>query len=195
MRRAAFVLLLTAVTAEAAPRTLTSTYEVSENVHMAGQRGAMNRRTDLTVTITLGDRGKLGIVAVGTDRDHVLNGSTGENTAVDTAWRTRWSGTWQERGDTLVLSLGFVGQQCTKEETSDRVAPTTLRCKMPSKRARIVCASEDVDVRDATLQREPVWRCRAEQGELGETYPYWVAGKRACLRTHGGRGGSSYARC
>lgn len=187
------LLVLTSV-AEAAPRTLTSTYQESETMHMADQRGANNRHTDVTVTITLADKGKLAVTAVGKDNDHWLDAIRGENTDVDTAWTTTWSGTWKETADTLTLSLVLDGQKCTKEETSDRFAAKKLRCDAPSKRARIVCESETVEVGNPNA-REPAWRCSKQQGELGETYPYWVVGKNTCIKTHGGRHSRSYAPC
>lgn len=192
--RAVLSLLVLTGVAGAAPRTLTSTYQEAETRHMAGQRGANNRNIDLTITITLGDKGKLGVMAVGKDNDHWLDGITGENTDTTTTWTTSWTGTWKQSGDRLVLSLVLAGQTCTKQETSDRFATKKLKCDAPSKRARVMCDSEDVEV-DGAKAKETAWRCRTEQGALGETYPYWVAGKNTCLKTHGGRMHRSYAPC
>ena len=169
----------------------TAKYASSENIHLAGRRGAINRRHSIAITLDLHANGKAKAIDGGFDRDHNLyeDGRTTEDKVV---WTNKWSGTWKKTGDTLAVTLALDDRSCTKTKTYDRGTPTTEPCRTIAKQLALACTSEKVDLESWSgstkkLTPTPVWRCDAGDVELAETPRSWLFGKTACIEISDGR--------
>lgn len=189
MTRAALVLVLVAGTAHADRFKMRKTD--STNMHLADQRGATHWRDDITVTVELRADKKLTAVATGTRGTHnYYNDGPGApyNTDDDTAFTTKWTGTWSAQSGSLVLDLALAGDRCKRARTSDKFPTETLACRTPAKRTRVTCATETVELSDPKRTTE-AWICQpAAPEDLGES-PAWVLGKTRCIEVLGGHRG------
>jgi hypothetical protein len=172
------------------------------NLHMAGNRGAMNWRADVAITVDVRVDGKLDAASIGKTTDHVLDGGpTSRSTDVETAWTTRWTGTWSSAAGKLQLDLVLVDHKCKSERKMREFdlnrklwleyTPEVLPCKVASKLAKLECTSEQITLVDPATSRktiEAAWRCNATtSSDLAESRSQWVLGKTACITTIGGK--------
>src|SRR5687768_5089369 len=138
---------------------LTTKYVDGENIHIAGNGGAINRHRAVTIALDLHANAKAKAIDSGSDRDHHLyaDGGTTEEKVV---WTNTWSGTWKKTGATLVVALKLDDRKCTKTKTYNRGAPATEPCRTITKQLELACTSETIDVETgrATTKR-PAWRC------------------------------------
>jgi hypothetical protein len=189
--------------AEAGTTRLTMQWVNGENIHLADQRGAINRHADIKIELELRDGGKLAGKDGGTSSEHNLYESY--TTDEESTWKNTWSGTWTMRGPAaareLVLDLALDARACTRTRRETGVAPKTSACGPVSKQVQLACTTEQITVETWTgtkrsVARHAAWRC-APSGtvDLDETPRVWVLGKSTCLQTAGGRGGPSYQRC
>jgi len=205
--------------AEAGPTRLSMRWVNGENIHLAGQRGAINRRADIKIELELRADGKLAGSDAGTTSEHNLyeRYSTDE----ESTWKNTWSGTWTTRGPAaareLVLDLVLDSRACTRTRRETGVAPQTSACDLVSKQVQLACTTEQITVETTagatagakagttagatagtkqSQSRHEAWQC-APTGtvDLDETPRVWVLGKSTCLQTAGGRGGPRYQRC
>ena len=166
-------------------------YVNSENIHLAGQRGAINRAYAITITLDLHANGKAKAIDTGSDRDHNLyaDGGTTEDKVV---WTNKWSGTWKKSGDTLAVTLALDHRTCTKTKTHDRGKPATEPCRTIVKQLALACTSVKVELETwngstRKLTPTPAWRCDAGDVELAKTPRSWLLGKTACIEMSDGR--------
>jgi hypothetical protein len=164
------------------------------NLHITNQEGAIHWSADIRITVDLLADKKLVAVAKGTRGEHNLYaGGSGPsyNTDDETAWTTRWNGTWAIAGDQLTLDLVLVDHTCKHTKTTTGAEPEIVPCEVASKQAQLVCTSEQIQIDDATPPNKPrrvaAWRCSAkDSGDLAESPSQWVLGKTTCIETLGG---------
>jgi hypothetical protein len=186
------------------PARLTMQYVDGEAIHLADQRGAINRhrRVDLAVELRAGN--KLAATARGTSSEHNLYESF--STDEVTTWTNTWTGGWSRTGKTLALSLVLANRTCSHTKTATGAKPETLACGLVTTRLELVCKAEQVAVQDVTgsptspvdtTRRHAAWRCTPiGPADLAETPADWVLGETVCVQTAGSRRGpTSYARC
>lgn len=185
--------------ASAGPTRLSMRWVNGENIHLAGQRGAINRRAAIELELKLAAGGKLEVADTGTTSEHNLYDTF--STTEESSWTNAWRGTWAMRGPTLQLDLVLDARACTRTRRATGAAPQTLPCAPVDKQVRLACTTARIAVDDlAGAARKPAhheaWRCSpTAAAELGETPTIWVLGKTTCLETAGGRGGPRYQRC
>lgn len=206
MRRALISIVVCAwpALAGAGPTRLSMQWVNGENIHLAGQRGAINRRADKKIALELQAGGKLRGSDTGTTSDHNLY-EDGSSTTEESTWTNTWSGTWAMRGPAaareLLLELVLDGRACTRTRRENRAAPQAIACGPVSKQVRLACTTEQIEIDESTgakkkVTRHAAWRCAPDAAvDLAETPRGWVLGKATCLQTAGGRGGPTYQRC
>jgi hypothetical protein len=188
-----------AAPASAGPTRLSMQWVNGENIHLAGERGAINRRAEIKIDLDLQAGGKLRVADTGTSSEHNLYETY--STTEESSWTNTWKGTWATRGSTLELQLVLDARTCTRTKTATGAAPQTLPCANVSKQVQLTCTTEQITVdASAGAARKPTqhaaWRCTpAAAADLAETPSIWVLGKSTCLQTTGGRGGPLYQRC
>jgi hypothetical protein len=189
--------------ASAGPTKLSAQWTRGESIHLAGQRGAINRRASIKLGLELLAGGKLKGADTGSISEHNLYETF--STTEATSWTNTWSGAWTIRGTAaqpeLVLDLVLDARRCTRTKTTSGAAPEQLACEAVSKQIQLACTTEQIDVGDPAAParkpaREGAWRCAPTgAADLADTPSTWVLGKSTCLQANGGRGGTSYQRC
>ncbi len=196
------LVLATSAAADPNPTRLSMKRIEGTNLHIANQGGAINWRADIGVTIDLQPDQKLAMTAKGTRGEHNLyGGPSSRSTDEDTAWTTRWSGTWAIANGKLGLDLTLVDRTCKSEKKMTEFdatkgvwlnyTPEVLPCKTASKRTRLECTAEKLELRPTGTgagQKVDAWRCNAKtSSDLAETPSQLVFGKTACIQTSGGK--------
>lgn len=164
----------------------------AQTIHLAGNRGAINRDHFATVALELAPGGALRVV----DEGHRRENNLFETYSIQeqTVWTNRWKGTWSTTADGLRFDLALAHRKCTHQKSDG----AREACPKVSPRLQLICVGDTVpvDVDDGqkvSRTREPVWRCDLTgSAERGDTPMPWTLGKRACLQ-HGDGGG--YRRC
>jgi len=164
------------------------------NLHIANQEGAIHESADIRITVDLLADKELVAVAKGTRGEHNLfAGGPGPsyNTDDETAWTTRWGGTWAIDGNKLTLDLLLVDHTCKHTKTTTDAKPEVLPCEVASKQTQLACISEQIQLDDVTPPNKPqqvaAWRCSAkDSSDLAESSSQWVLGKTTCIETLGG---------
>jgi hypothetical protein len=200
MRVLVSMLVLT-VAAPARAERLTMERVEAESLHLADQQGAINRRTDVTLAVDLGPKGRAEAIAKGTQAEHNLYvGPAGNTVTADTAtWATVWRGTWARARATLTLDLALISHDCkaTREQTG--APPEPRACQVPSPRAVLTCTRAPLDIAapSGPPTRTTAWRCIGNQATaLAETPSRWTLGTRHCIQVRGGhRSAESYGPC
>jgi hypothetical protein len=206
--RVAILLLVPAVAiADPKPTRLAMKRIEGTNLHMAGNSGAMHWQADVAITVDLHPNAKLEAKSIGKTSDHALDGGPrSRSTDVDTAWTTRWNGTWKTTNGALQLDLVLVDHTCKSERKMTEFdgkqwveyKPEVLPCKVASKTAQLACTSEQVTVEDGNKKSSvAAWRCNAKTStDLAESRSQWVLGKTTCIATLGGKmSAESFAPC
>lgn len=189
--------------AGAGPTKLSAQWTRGENIHLAGQRGAINRRARIDLALELLPGGKLRGSDAGSVSEHNLYETY--STDESTTWTNTWTGAWAARGTAarpeLVLDLVLSARRCTRAKTTSDAAPEQLACGAVSKQVQLACTAAQVAVEDPAAPARkpaptPAWRCApTSAADLADTPAVWVIGQAACLQTIGGRGGPVYRRC
>jgi hypothetical protein len=181
-------LLVVLGVSSAGAEVLTMRQVDSTNVHMANQRGAINSREDITITVDLGAKGRLDVVSKGMRGEHnldVING-TNYNTDEKTTWTTTWNGTWTITKGALALDLALVKDTCSavREEQGTKTVKT---CRAARKNALIRCTSTSVAIEGAK-KKAAAWQCGSDDPrDVGESPQTWWLGKDRCIEVHAGR--------
>lgn len=185
--------LIGVLAAPAAAEKLSLQRVSAENLHIANNEGAIHTEDELTVTIDLAAKHRVDVIAIGSSKEHNLF-REGRNTDDDTTWTTTWKGSYIRTAKSLVLELELLKHDCTAQRTENDSAPEPRTCKTPSKKAKVSCLAESVDV---DSKKTPAWRCSTDdKSDLAETPASWLLGKTTCIRTLGGhRSPESYASC
>jgi len=165
------------------------------NLHIANHRGAIHWAAEITITVELRPDHQLEAVSTGTRSEHnAYAGAAGAgyDTDDDTAWTTRWTGSWATAGDALRLDLVLADHACRRTKTTTGYQPATVPCEVPRKRARLTCTSEQLQLDEVapSTPSPPVaaWRCHAKSAaDLAESPWEWVLGKTTCIEIGGGR--------
>lgn len=189
------------------PKLMVMRWTEGINIHIGHQEGAINRRGNVLLSVELLDGNKLRVSDSGTRSEHNLfsNYSTKE----ETTWRNSWSGTWVLTGKDLRLDLRLDDRTCKGTRTETGVAPKKLDCQTPSRKLRMECTSQQIELErwsgspDAPVRsttQQEVWACSpAKSGELGETPSRWVLAKEiSCLQvtpSYPGRVKMTYGIC
>lgn len=163
-----------------------------ENIHIAGERGAINRHAEVRVEVQVFSSQRALVSDSGTRREHNLYSNYWSQDT--TTWSNLWRGSWSITGDTMQLELTLTGRQCSHKKTWSDAAPQTLPCQEVAKQLQLLCQLESVKAeRGVTL---PAWVCSPmESTDLGETPSRWVLGKASCVKVIAGRHGPTYERC
>jgi hypothetical protein len=198
-----FSLLRAAVihAAEPGPTTaLEMRFEEADTVHIADQRGAINRGREAKVNVALLASGEVKGTDAGSSFEHNLFPTY--STDEETIWTNTWTGTWTTKGDSLTLDLRLAERTCRRKRRSTGAAAETLKCGAMSKRIRFACATRQVHLEDAAgparrARTQAAWQCDPSAGaELADSPRPWVFGKTTCLLVRGGhREPMVYATC
>lgn len=170
-----------------APTQLSAQFVDESNIHLAENHGAINRRAQVTTTLSLRPDHTLVAEETGTRRESNLYENFTTQEQAD--WKNSWTGTWVSAGDKLMLELTLKTRHCERWKTYDSRSPKeNLPCAKLSTSARLECRSEPVPIHNLDHKTpgpttQLAWLCvLATEAAMGETRLPWVFGKSTCIR-------------
>lgn len=188
-----FAILGALVAGAASAGPLEGQYVVADNIHLANQAGAINRRVSIVLTLNL-EPGRATLDETGTSSDHNLYADYA--TEDDETWANAWRGTWKRAGGGVHVKLARTKQRCTRVYKQTGAQDEARPCRTTPTQLELDCTSDRVRLGLGGKQRatREVWRCTAS-ADLGLTPRVFVVGKSACVRMQGGKAGLSYDAC
>lgn len=174
-------------------------WEEGQNIHIANQGGAINRRRHIQLEVEVFSSNKVLVSESGSRSEHNLYRDYSSDES--TKWFNIWQGKWSFSGEKLELELTLKDRKCTHQKKWSDAAAETLPCEAVSKQLAVSCTLSQVMTEDASGSSVvrglvPVWICEpSAPAELADLPSRWVLGKASCVKVLPGHRGFSYQRC